>query len=412
MYRKINTQISFPKKPKTLLDSLLFYIIYRKFWEDANTDDLWSSVSFLLSNKGEKHFLKKFLFYLSQFNWQVALKSKNADDRLSIAEAMPSFLIEKLKPYYNFEKLSKNLAAMNDHARSGRIYFWVNSIQKNTAGTSEQQPKTNPKFKLDLICHIEKTLNDNNINFTKDKDIANLYSISITQKSKLLLTKLYQQQEIVIQQKPSLATIYILNAKKNDRILDMCSAPGTKLSYLYSQIPNAKHIIANDFHRERLLTIPTLQLPNSRQHLNLIQSDGIHPPFREKIDNGEKIFDKVLIDAPCTGSGTFASNPELKWRQNPDFLRRNVWIQENILKQGHILLKKGGILVYSTCSLYYEENEAQILKISHQFEPMALPKYILPSYLPESHPFSKATGRFYPHDNETIGYFVTKLRKI
>ena len=121
-------------------------------------------------------------------------------------------------------------------------------------------------------------------------------------------------------------------------------------------------------------------------------------------------FDKILIDAPCTGSGTFLSHPELKWRQNNAFLNQNVVIQKKLIESGLNLLKKGGILVYSTCSLYPEEGEYQINEIYDQITPLDLPQYFSKSYK-INNTILKGTGRLFPSIHNTQGFFVSRLKK-
>jgi 16S rRNA (cytosine967-C5)-methyltransferase len=117
-----------------------------------------------------------------------------------------------------------------------------------------------------------------------------------------------------------------------------------------------------------------------------------------------------LLDAPCTGSGTFSTNPELKWRQNEGFLHQNIVLQEKLLKSAITLLKHSGILVYSTCSLYPEEGEYQVLKILKHLKPMELPKWFSPSYKVDDQQIP-GTGRLFPVNHNTKGFFIAKFKK-
>ena len=128
----------------------------------------------------------------------------------------------------------------------------------------------------------------------------------------------------------------------------------------------------------------------------------------------EESVDRILLDAPCTGSGTFTSNPELKWRQSDKFLRRNVLLQHELLKAAIRLLKVGGTLVYSTCSLYPEEGEYQIQKLINSSKKQVTLTSV-PSWLPPSYKINgsyiEGAGRFLPSEHNTIGFFVAKLIK-
>ncbi|MHA1919632.1 MAG: SAM-dependent tRNA/rRNA cytosine-C5 methylase, partial [Promethearchaeota archaeon] len=115
-------------------------------------------------------------------------------------------------------------------------------------------------------------------------------------------------------------------------------------------------------------------------------------------------------DAPCTGSGTFSTHPELKWRQNQIFLNQNVLLQRNLLQKAFFMLKPGGILLYSTCSFYPDEGELQINKVLDKFEMEKLPTWISSSYKINDNTLDGA-GRFFPTIHNTNGFFIAKLKK-
>jgi 16S rRNA (cytosine967-C5)-methyltransferase len=121
-------------------------------------------------------------------------------------------------------------------------------------------------------------------------------------------------------------------------VLDLCSAPGNKTA---QAIAAGARVIACDVSMSRLAGVP-----GSRVLL-----DATQPlPFGAK-------FDRILIDAPCSGTGTLARNPEIKWRLKPGDLARFQSAQRQMLQRALELLKPAGRLVYSTCSLEEEENE-------------------------------------------------------
>jgi 16S rRNA (cytosine967-C5)-methyltransferase len=134
-----------------------------------------------------------------------------------------------------------------------------------------------------------------------------------------------------------------------DAILDCCAAPGGKTAILAHRNPKATVIAAELHpHRARLLR-KLVRAPN----VHVIATDARTFPFR-------KAFDRILVDAPCSGTGTLARNPEIKWRLTADDLRDLQAKQIAILKSALAQLAPGGRLVYSTCSLEREENEAVI----------------------------------------------------
>jgi 16S rRNA C967 or C1407 C5-methylase (RsmB/RsmF family) len=144
-------------------------------------------------------------------------------------------------------------------------------------------------------------------------------------------------------------------------------------------------------------------------NLNTIQflnADGYTPPFKPQTQ-----FNRVLLDAPCTGSGTFLTNPVLKWRQNKGFLEQNSILQSRLLEAALRALQISGTLVYSTCSLYAQEGELQIMKFLEYLAPLDLPEWLSPSYSIDG-AVLPGTGRLFPATHHTQGFFIAKFKKI
>ena len=133
----------------------------------------------------------------------------------------------------------------------------------------------------------------------------------------------------------------LLRIERGMRVLDVCAAPGNKTAQI---IAAGGVVFATDRYLRRLVDVP----PGA----NRVVVDAAVPlPFRESS------FDRILVDAPCSGTGTLARNPEIKWRLRPDDLVRFQTLQKAILARALECLKPDGLLVYSTCSLEPEENE-------------------------------------------------------
>jgi 16S rRNA (cytosine967-C5)-methyltransferase len=147
----------------------------------------------------------------------------------------------------------------------------------------------------------------------------------------------------------SQAVVPLLDLQPGQAFLDLCAAPGNKTA---QALETPVHGIACDVHESRARMLLTLGIP-------VVALDATKAlPFDTK-------FDRVLVDAPCSGTGTFARNPEIKWRLNKDDifdLRRR---QKAILRNALAVVAPGGLLVYSTCSLEREENEDVIASASN-----------------------------------------------
>ncbi len=139
----------------------------------------------------------------------------------------------------------------------------------------------------------------------------------------------------------------LLDLAPGQMFLDLCAAPGNKTA---QALAAGVHAVACDINLRRLDPLKALEI-------DLVVLDGTQPlPFRRR-------FDRILIDAPCSGTGTLAHNPEIKWRLQPADLPRMQARQVALLEQGRRALEPGGVLVYATCSLEREENEEVVARV-------------------------------------------------
>lgn len=160
-------------------------------------------------------------------------------------------------------------------------------------------------------------------------------------------TLAYREGRVSIQDEAS--QLVALLAGHGKMILDCCAAPGSKTSLLARRNPRAR-VFATELHPHRARLLRTL----SRQpNVLIVAADARHLPF-------SVTFDRILADVPCSGTGTLARNPEIKWRLRAEDLRHLQSRQVAILKAALAQLASGGRLIYSTCSMEPEENEAVV----------------------------------------------------
>ncbi len=144
-----------------------------------------------------------------------------------------------------------------------------------------------------------------------------------------------------------------LDPRPGERILDLCAAPGGKTTHLAALAEGKARVVAVE---KRLTRIPRL-----RENLTRLKVPGVTVQRGDGAEvAGEAAFDKVLVDAPCTGTGIIRRHPDVKWRRGPGDLARMVVEQERLLTAAARAVRPGGVLVYATCSLEPEENEARI----------------------------------------------------
>jgi len=214
-----------------------------------------------------------------------------------------------------------------------------------------------------------------------------------------------------VQDPASMLPPLVLQPQPGDRVLDVCAAPGSKTTQMGAMMQNAGVIVANDIGPERLAALG----------INL-QRMGILIAVMTQMRGQHLVgtFDKILLDAPCSATGTFRRSAASLKSWNLDAVHRIANLQRELLQHVWSLLAPGGTLVYSTCSLEPEENEQQV----HNFvsttpdamvEPIALPiksQGTLPAWNGITyHPSVKGCLRIFPQDNDTEGFFVAKFKK-
>jgi 16S rRNA (cytosine967-C5)-methyltransferase len=210
------------------------------------------------------------------------------------------------------------------------------------------------------ICAYDQTVPDTAVHIHDDQTDAELAAAGVPLSPGRLLsaarrvvsgdvigTRAYQEGRISIQDEASQLIALLLG--HGEMILDCCAAPGSKTALLAKRNPRAK-VFATDLHPHRARLLQSLhRLPN----LRIVAADARHLPF-------SSTFDRILADVPCSGTGTLGRNPEIKWRITEKDLLDLQSRQVAILKSALAQLARGGRLVYSTCSLEREENEAVV----------------------------------------------------
>lgn len=170
-----------------------------------------------------------------------------------------------------------------------------------------------------------------------------------------LLRELSAAGEIYLQDEASQLVAQELEVKPGERVLDLCAAPGGKTTLMADKSGDSALIVAADVSTTRIATtVNTMQLHELRSIKPLILDAVESLPF------AEGSFDKVLVDAPCSGTGTLRRNPEIRWRLTPVDIVKLAEQQKQILKRAVEMVKPGGCLIYSTCSVEPEENEEVI----------------------------------------------------
>ncbi|HKG23946.1 MAG TPA: 16S rRNA (cytosine(967)-C(5))-methyltransferase RsmB [Blastocatellia bacterium] len=210
---------------------------------------------------------------------------------------------------------------------------------------------------------------------------------------------------IYIQDEASQMVSRLLDPQSGERILDLCAAPGSKSSHIAALTGDGSIVTACDIHPHRLATLVSTCRRLGAAGVQAVALDATRQlPF----DESALAFDRVLIDAPCSGTGTLRRNPEIKWRLAPENIHRLSDIQVDLLERGARALAPGGRLVYSTCSIEIEENENVITRFIEGGAPVRIVRPRVPEALITHGGFV----RTFPHRHNTDGFFAAVLEKI
>ena len=226
-----------------------------------------------------------------------------------------------------------------------------------------------------------------------------------------------------IQELASMLPIIALKPKSGELILDLAAAPGSKTTQTAAEMKNEGTIIANEISMGRLRILASNLERCGATNTIITRKDGEALCKRLKKYNPEIKFDKILVDAPCSGEGTLRSAYKTYGMWNIKNVQKALpKIQKRLFKAAFEILKEGGEIIYSTCTHAPEENEAIVNWALEQFkdqikiEKIKLPIKCRPGVKEwEGETFNKETKevcRVYPQDNNTEGFFISKFRRV
>jgi len=266
----------------------------------------------------------------------------------------------------------------------------------------------NQKAKLSLRLNslkidqkgVEIALDMKKIKYRKGKFLENFYWIE----SKIDLENLFlfQKGYIYPQDESAGFPVLLLDPKPGEKVLDLCAAPGGKLTYMAEFLKNSGRLIALDLNPERMEKLKgncqRLGVENISFQIADAQSYSIEP------------VDKILIDAPCSGLGVLGRNSDARWQKKREDIKRLAELQSTILFNAANLVKKDGVIVYTTCTLTQEENEKIISRFLEQRKDFK--KESASDYLDSRVVNKSGFVRTYPHLQGLDGTFACRLKKI
>jgi len=213
-----------------------------------------------------------------------------------------------------------------------------------------------------------------------------------------LLRALAGEGVIYMQDEASQLVAHVVGARVGERVLDVCAAPGSKTTQIAALSDDKAFVVAGDLYARRLRTLSESAARQDLQNVRAVvyDAEGSPLPF------AAGAFERVFVDAPCTGTGTLRHNPEIRWRITHADIGALAARQRRILAHAARTVAVGGRLVYSTCSVEVEENEEVVASFLEMYGAF---KLIRPD-VPERLLTDEGAARTWPQRDDTDGFFV------
>ena len=350
------------KRVKKKIKTLLYLSLYQLMYLDKIPEYAVINEAVNIAKKQGYQTSKFVNAVLRNFvrNERRSLEGLDELERISIETSHPLWMVKIFNKQYGLEKTKKICLEDNTPpTRSGRV---------NTLKASKEEL-------LKEGCFKEGTL-------SKD---ALLYD-----KGNLALTSYFKEGKVTIQDESSQLVARLLDPQKTDYVLDMCSAPGSKTTHLSALMENQGKIEAYDLyeHKVKLVEYNLRRLGVKNVHIQAGDSTKLKEVY------SEKTFDRILLDAPCSGFGVLKRKPEIKYHDS-SIMDGLVSLQELLLENAYYLLKNDGTMVYSTCTINKKENELMIQKFIEKHPDMEVIKQ----------------RTILNYEYHTDGFFMCKMKK-
>lgn len=250
---------------------------------------------------------------------------------LAVVQSHPQWVVKRWVQRFGFDETKKLLEANNQRPD---LTLRVN------------------RLKIDFNYFLSR-LEELQVQFVRSEYLD--FFVRVKHMAGIGASEMFRQGFFVVQDESAGMAVRLLDPQPGDRVIDLCSAPGGKTTYIGELMRNMGEIIAVDRYETRLNLVK-----NACQRLGIANA---HFSAADASEFSVPAGDKVLVDAPCSGLGVLAKKPDAKWRRDAEDLETLSRIQRNILDNAATLVKPEGVLVYSTCTTEPEEN----ISVVHEF---------------------------------------------
>ena len=312
-------------------------------------------------------------------------------EKLAIETSHPQWLIQRWVESFGFDEAAALAQANNEAAP---VAFRLTSKALKTKNPSEQiigeLEAAGAEVSASRVAPDAWRVSSHGT--ARDTERANAGAV---------LRRLSRDGLIYFQDEASQLVAHLLGVRAGDRVLDVSAAPGSKATQIAALQPQAM-IVAGDLYEHRVRTLRELAKIQSADSIRLVVHDAtLGLPF------ADASFERVLVDAPCSGTGTLRHNPEIRWRLKPADIAELASKQKRILANAAAMVGRGGLILYSTCAAEPEENEVAVrdfIKSHADFHPV--PLAASPHLLTDT-----GAIRTWPHRHDVDGFFIMAFRR-
>ena len=314
------------------------------------------------------NFVNAILRKIEKNDYEEFFKIEDDIERITKTTSMPKWIVEELMKNYTPKEVEE---ICNNSNIKSKITIRVNTLKTNKQELIKKLREKNieckePQEKLDDFLILEKVKNIEKV-------------------------EEFKQGYFTIQDISAGQTAKILNPQPGELVLDACSAPGGKTTYIAELMKNKGKIEAWDIHEHRTKLV---EQNAQRLGINIIETKVKDASLYD--ESLKEKFDKILLDVPCLGIGVIKRKPDIKWQRKPEDIEKITEIQKKILNNCSKYLKNNGTIVYSTCSILKDENE----EVVNEFLKENSEYYIKP----------EETRNILPNQEED-GFFICKIYK-
>ncbi|WP_128894307.1 16S rRNA (cytosine(967)-C(5))-methyltransferase RsmB [Longirhabdus pacifica] len=295
------------------------------------------------------------------------------------------------------------------------IQKWVKQYGKEV--TERICYANNQSAKLSIRVNINKTDRTTLFQWLEDNGYEPAYSslspvgmvLNKGTVSSLTNTSQYENGHFTIQDESSMLVADVVDPQPGMMVLDMCAAPGGKATHIAEKMQGKGTVYANDIHPHKQQLMDQQAARLGLHHMKTKISDAAN--LSEKWN--EPTFDVVLLDAPCSGLGVMRRKPEMKWTKSEKEIAALPAIQLELLREAAKLVKSGGDIVYSTCTMIREENEKVIAQFLEEHDNITLSdaSALLQDHVLDTLASENKMIQILPHHFNSDGFFIARLHK-